>query len=726
MTAILSVAVPVPLPQLFDYLAPPDCTPEVGCRVLIPFGRGHRVGIVVGASNHSDVPRERLKAVVDVLDSTPLLSGELLTTLQWAARYYQHPLGAVLEAALPVVLRQAKPIPLEGPRALALTAAGVACADAPPIRQGSRIRQLFDCLVASACSYEQLDVVLPGWRASAASLRQRGLAHTVAVNPQEDVAGSELPLVLGDEQQLAVDTIDAVFGTFTPFLLEGVTGSGKTEVYLQAIQRTLARGDQALVLVPEIGLTPQTMRRFRARFGSSVRALHSGLADGERTRAWLAAARGDARVILGTRSAIFAPLPRLGLIVVDEEHDASYKQQEGFRYSARDLAVVRAHALNVPVLLGSATPSLESLANVNAGRYQLLRLSARAGNARAPLMRVVDQRRARMREGMSPELITALRSCLGRGEQALIFRNRRGYAPVLLCHDCGWNALCARCDRALTWHRGRARLVCHHCGAERPVPAHCPECNSTALQPQGHGTERLEEALLELFPTTPVLRIDRETTRRRGSLEALFDRLGPEQPGIYVGTQMLAKGHDLPNLTLVAILGVDEGLHSVDFRAAERLGQLVIQVAGRAGRAAKAGEVLLQTHHPDHALLASLLRGGYRALAQALLQERRIAEMPPFSHMALLRAEAKSVDHCQAFLAAALDVAEKPEAIEMLGPLPAPMPLRAGMHRAQLLANAAERSRLQAFLPAWIDRLRALPAARRVRWSIDVDPIDLY
>ena len=497
-------------------------------------------------------------------------------------------------------------------------------------------------------------------------------------------------------------------------------------MYLGLIERVLAAGGQALMLVPEIGLTPQTLRRFRERFGGRVFALHSGLAEGERSRAWLAAARGDAGVILGTRSAIFAPLPHLAFIAVDEEHDASYKQQDGFRYSARDLAIVRARALGVPVMLGSATPSLESLANVEAGRYTCVRLSARPGAARAPTLRVLDMRRSRLVHGMSPELVTAVRDCLARGEQALIFRNRRGYAPVLTCHDCGWHADCERCAKPMTLHRARARLVCHHCAAERPVPAQCPECGAQTLAPQGHGTERLEEALVDLFPQAPVVRIDRETTRRRGALEALFDSLGPDRAGIYVGTQMLAKGHDLPNLTLVAILGVDDGLYSADFRASERLGQLVVQVSGRAGRASKPGAVLLQTHHPDHALLGTLLRGGYRGLAASLLAERHDAQWPPYAHLALLRAEAKQLQQTEKFLRDATQAAGAPEGIEIAGPIPAPMPLRAGMHRAQLLLSSAERARLQHFLPAWIETLRALPSARQVRWSVDVDPIDLY
>lgn len=726
MPDVLRVAVPVPLPQLFDYRAPPGETVAAGCRVVVPFGRNKRVGIVVGHAATSEVPAGRLKTIDAVLDDAPLIGAELLATLQWASRYYQHPLGAVLETALPVGMRQAKPLPFEGERALTLAAAGRAVAADPPLRRGTRVRTLFERLVDGPLAYATLDETLPGWRDSASALRQRDFVETIALStatlPTARVTGPTLT----DEQRAAIDAVAAEHGRFRAFLLEGVTGSGKTEVYLQLIERVLAAGGQALMLVPEIGLTPQTLRRFRERFGASVFALHSGLAEGERSRAWLAAARGDAGVILGTRSAIFAPLPRLAIIAVDEEHDASYKQQDGFRYSARDLAIVRARALGVPVVLGSATPSLETLANVEAERYTRVRLSARPGSARAPTLRVVDMRRSRLVHGMSPELVTAVRDCLARGEQALIFRNRRGYAPVLTCHDCGWHADCERCAKPMTLHRARARLVCHHCGAERNVPAQCPECAAQTLAPQGHGTERLEEALVDLFPQAPVVRIDRETTRRRGALEALFDSLGPDKPGIYVGTQMLAKGHDLPNLTLVAILGVDDGLYSADFRASERLGQLVVQVSGRAGRASKPGSVLLQTHHPDHALLGTLLRGGYRGLAASLLAERRDAQWPPYAHLALLRAEAKQLQQTEKFLRDAAEAAGMPDGIDLAGPIPAPMPLRAGMHRAQILLSSAERARLQHFLPAWIDALRALASARHVRWSVDVDPIDLY
>jgi primosomal protein N' (replication factor Y) len=542
-----------------------------------------------------------------------------------------------------------------------------------------------------------------------------------------------VPHALNDEQQAAVDSLLAVRGTFAPMLLDGVTGSGKTEVYLHAIADCLARGRQALVLVPEIGLTPQTLKRFRERLGVPVHALHSGLGDGERARTWAACARGEARVIVGTRSAVFLPLPQAGLIVIDEEHDASFKQLDGIRYHARDFALMRAKALAVPIVLGSATPALESLRNAQAGRYTHLRLRTRAGVAQTPRVRVVDVRKRPLDAGMSAELFDAISSTLTSGGQALVFKNRRGYAPVLLCHDCGWSAQCPRCstpDRGvpMTVHAGGRRLQCHHCGARRPAPDACPDCGGLALQSQGAGTERIEEALAKRFPDVPVLRIDRGTTQRRDALEKLLHEFG-NAPGILVGTQMLAKGHDLPNLALVAVVGVDEGLFSADFRAPEKLAQLLIQVAGRAGRATRPGEMLLQTHHPQHPLLNTLLSGGYHAFADAELAQREGAGFPPFAHLALLRAEAQQVDVTHAFLQTAKAIlrdAAPAELVEAHGPLPAPMPRRAGYQRAQLLLSSDDRRALHGALDAALPTIYALPEARRVRWSLDVDPVDLY
>ena len=726
MPAVVVVAVPVPLVQLFDYLPPSGIAADElppGTRVSVPFGRSQRVGIVIEHRLDSELDPGRLRAIHSRLDAAPLVSAELLATLQWLARYYLHPLGEVLETALPVGLRRARVPPAQGQPGLMLAPG----ADAPGARAGSGSAALLDLLAAGPMPLNDLDTRLPNWRGAAANLRRRGLVKGVHLMQSARAALRIAAPPLTTEQAVAVESIGAQLGSFAPFLLEGITGSGKTEVYLALSERVLAQGRQVLVLVPEIGLTPQLLRRFRERLGVPVHVLHSGLADGERTRAWLAAARGESCVVLGTRSAIFTPLPHAGLIVVDEEHDASYKQQDGLRYSARDAALVRGKALGVPVVLGSATPSLETLANVDSGRYQRAHLSSRPGAAREPKFHLVDMRGRNLRDGLAPEIIDAVRACLARGEQALLFRNRRGYAPVLMCHACGWHATCERCDKPLTWHRGAARLRCHHCGAEQRVPPHCPQCNNAALAPQGLGTERMEQALQALFPHAPVVRIDRETTRRKDSMQELLGRLGPDQPGILVGTQMLAKGHDLPNLTLVGLVGVDEGLFSVDFRAGERLAQLIVQVAGRAGRAHKPGAVWLQTHQPQHPLLRELLRHGYVHVARTmLLEERRAAALPPFAYLALLRAEAKLPADVDAFLEAARQLAGAPSQVSVLGPMPAPMPRRAGLQRGQLLLSAEERAPLHLFLAPWMDQLRATPQARRVRWSLDVDPLDLY
>jgi primosomal protein N' (replication factor Y) len=724
MTAVLRVALPLPLLTLFDYLPPAAGEARAGSRVRVPFGRGEMVGVVIDPAAEASVGVKRLKQASEVLDPYPLLDAELLATLAWAADYWAGAPGEAFANALPLALREPRPLPPTGREVWALTTQGQSARDAKSRKGGSAA--LLDALHDGPRAADELAFALPDWRAAA---RRRGEAGRGEKSEIEDTALNALPApgpALSEEQAAAVAAIGEGFGGYQPYLLDGVTGSGKTEVYLALIERALAEGKQTLLLVPEIGLAPQTVRRLRERLGVAIEVLHSNLAEGERARAWLRARNGSARVVLGTRSAVFTPLPNAGLIIVDEEHDSSYKQQEGFRYHARDLALVRARALGVPVVLGSATPSLETLGNVEAGRYRKLVLRVRPGASQSTRVQIVDMRAQRLDHGLSPTLVNAVAATIGRGEQALVFRNRRGYAPVLLCHDCGWHADCPRCERPMTLHAGRRRLICHHCDNTMAVPVTCPSCGSANLSPQGQGTERLEEALAERFPEVPVVRIDRETTRRREAFGEILDGLREDKPAILVGTQMLAKGHDLPNLTLVAIVGVDEGLHSVDFRASERLAQLVVQVAGRAGRASKPGSVLLQTHHPDHAMLHGLLRGGYPAVAATLLEERRLLDLPPFAHQVLLRADALGRAEVDEFLAQALAAIGDPADLRIAGPMPAPMPLRAGRHRGQLLVEASSRARLHAFLRPWQHALAALPAVRKVRWSLDVDPIDLY
>ena len=720
---VLRVALPVPLPTLFDYLPPPGAAPDpswIGRRLRVPFGRGERVGLVQ-ALGPAESPPEGLRAATELLDPQPLLDPELQQLLAFCARYYHAPPGEVVATALPADLRNGGPLPETAGAGWRITQAG-RLALAKPGR--GRPRQLLERLAQGELEEATLDAEGGDWRAALRTLAGRGEAERVLLPPATEPAadiGAPTPTA-AQAQALAALREGSGFRTL---LLEGVTGSGKTEVYLRAIRDCVEAGRQALVLVPEIGLAPQVLQRFRTRLGLPVWEYHSGLADGERARAWAAMARGEGRVLVGTRSAVFVPLPRAGLIVVDEEHDGSYKQQDGIRYHARDLALVRARALEVPILLGSATPSLESLHNALQGRYRLLRLPQRAGAAKPPSVRVLDVRKRPLEHGLSEEAFAALAACQARGEQALVFRNRRGYAPVLICHDCGWRAQCKRCDSAMTVHGAGRGLICHHCGARAQRPLACPDCGSLGLQPQGFGTERLEEALAERFPQARILRIDRGTTRRRGELEARLREFGNE-PGILVGTQMLAKGHDLPRLTLVVVVGVDEGLFSADFRAGEKLAQLLVQVAGRAGRAERPGEVLLQTHHPGHPLLATLLGGGYPALAALALAEREAAGFPPYTHLAMLRAEALREGEVQAFLAEAATLAPAIAGVHVSAPMPAPMPRRAGRARAQMLLTAAQRPALHALLSQWIPGLYALKSARRVRWSLDVDPVDLY
>ncbi|GAB4295483.1 MAG: primosomal protein N' [Thiohalomonadaceae bacterium] len=725
---VLHIAIPSPLRRRFDYLAPAEAIAP-GSRVRIRFGRRLLVGVVLGSSAHSEVPPDRLRPVEAVLDAEPLLPVEILELLTWASAYYHHPIGEVCAAALPAALRQGEPAQPRTLRRHALTATGRAARPdelkrAP--RQAALLAHL-QRLDAPAGAGEL--AAIEGWQGTMARLVEKGWVEVqeIPALPATGMA-SDTPPPLAAAQQAAVDAVSAAFGRFGGFLLDGVTGSGKTEVYLRLIAQNLAAGRQTLILVPEIGLTPQLLERFRRRFPVPIAVLHSGLADGERLNAWLAARAGLAPIVIGTRSAVFTPLPRLGLIVVDEEHDPSFKQQDGFRYSARDVAVVRAQKAGVPIVLGSATPALESLANATAGRYVRLELPERAGSAIHPRLHLLDIRHQRLDGGISEPLYGVIGRHLERGGQVLLFLNRRGYAPVLLCHDCGWVATCRRCDAHLTYHAGQQRIRCHHCGTERPVPPQCGSCGSHDLRPIGHGTERVEEALRARFPDTGIERIDRDATRRKGSLEAKLERVHSGAARLLIGTQMLAKGHHFPDVTLVGILDADQGLFSVDFRAGERMAQLILQVAGRAGRAERPGEVLIQTHHPDHPLLRLLIDQGYGAFAAAALEERRQAGLPPYAFLALLRAEAPAAAMPQAFLEQARLLAEglQPEGVMLLGPVPAPMERRAGRYRAQLLLQTASRPALHRLLDRWLPLLEDSKEGRRVRWSLDVDPGEMF
>ncbi len=697
----------------------------------VPFGRQETVGVVLGVTAESDLPREKLKSIRRLLDAVPLLPPMLMELLTWASAYYHHPIGEVMATALPVLLRRGLPVTVAGEKRYALTDQA---RQLPPetLKRSPLQQRLVQTLRehVEGLSAAALAEVAENWRDAMKRLETRGFVRVTekpCLPPRP--AGQHSAPQLSAAQAEAGAAIQAAAGKFQCLLLLGVTGSGKTEVYLRAIEEVMARGGQVLVLVPEIGLTPQLVTRFEGRLNAPVAVMHSGLNESERLCAWQMARLGQAAVVIGTRSAVFTPMPKLALIIIDEEHDASFKQQDGFRYHARDVAIKRARLETLPVLLGSATPALESLHNAQQGRYRLLSLPERTGAAQPPRVTLLDLKRLKLNEGISPPLIEALQARLQRNEQSLLFLNRRGFAPVLMCHDCGWLAPCKRCDARLTIHQRSHKLRCHHCGAEAQLPATCPACGSGNLHGIGAGTERIETALVRLFPQARIERIDRDSTRRKGSLEEKLRRVHAGEADILVGTQMLAKGHDFPNLTLVGVLNADQGLYSADFRSEERLVQQLVQVAGRAGRADKPGEVLIQTFHPDNPAFAALAHHDYREFGNYALAERQAAQYPPFAHLALLRAESPKPDAALAFLRAAHGHAQalaEAEVVRLMDPVPSPMERRAGRYRAQLLAQAGARKALHDFLKAWLLQLENEKLGRKVRWSLDVDPVEMY
>ena len=750
---VFRVALDTPLKRLFDYLAPVGrlfAAPiSPGMRVRVPFGRQQLVGIVMEVAASTDVPREKLKPILEVLDAVPVMDAAALALLQWAADYYHHPIGEVLSTALPKAMRSGATAEAREER-WSVTAAGIAGHSLGEPRRAPKQRELLAYLVgvadagvapaavdgepaaasAAGASATTLDGAFPKWREAARQLVERGWVTSTEVSlidGESRFAVKAQGPELRDEQRAAVDAVGEALGRFGAFVLHGVTGSGKTEVYLRLVERVLQQGRRALVLVPEIGLTPQLVGRFRDRFDTPMAVLHSALTDNERLTAWRDAFSGHARIVLGTRSAVFAPIPDLGIIIVDEEHDASFKQHEGgFRYSARDLAVVRAQRADVPILLGSATPALESLQNVAGGRYVRLSMPHRAAKAEPPRMALIDLRANAEHSGISTPALQAMQRHLSEDGQVLVFLNRRGYAPTLLCTACGWVAPCQECDARLTVHLASSRLRCHHCGYDTKLPERCPVCGF-AVKPVGQGTERIEEALAGIFPGVTLARLDRDVVRRRGDMEEVVRRMSSGEARILVGTQMVTKGHDFPNVTLVVVLNADQGLFSSDFRAPERLAQTIVQVAGRAGRGTRPGEVLIQTEFPGHPLLLSLLSEGYDGFARTALAERQQASWPPFSRLAAVRDSAKTAEHALEFLAEARKLAGKlPKGLKLLGPVPAAMSKKAGRYHAQLLIEGADRASLHHFLQSWLPAVEQLPSVRRVRWALDVDPIELF
>lgn len=723
---IARIALDVPLPGPFDYLIPPAFASLLpGQRVVVPFGRRQMAGIVVGLADKSDFAPERLKPIQQVFSEEQPLPDELLSLLQFASQYYHYPLGETVMRALPGLLREAQDLPDQKLGWLALTEVGREALAGLPKRAVVK-QKLFAMLShAPACSYDALRE-----QGSSAAAQVRDWLHSgwlvAAEPPATTYTASPIPR-LNSEQMHAVNSVVASLGQFKTWLLHGVTGSGKTEVYLNIVAEVLQRGGQALVLVPEINLTPQLEGRFRSRFPNHrLVTLHSNLAEGERLRNWQAAMTGKADVVLGTRLSIFTPLPRLAIVIVDEEHDASFKQQEGLRYSARDIAAVRAQRRAVPLLLGSATPSLESWYNARSGKYGLLQLKERAvSSARLPTIRRVDTRINEPTEGLTEPVIEALRQTVARGEQALVFLNRRGYAPVLYCPGCGWKADCHRCSAALVWHARHKRLRCHHCGHEERPPAACPKCGNMDLRPIGEGTQRIEDVLQSRLPQARILRVDRDSTRARGSFDEMLGQIHGREIDILVGTQMLAKGHDFPHVSLVVVLNADGALYSTDFRAGERLFALLMQVAGRAGRAELAGEVWIQTQFPEHPLYLALQQHDYNGYAEELLMQRKSAGFPPYEFQAVLRAEAQQVQQLEQFLQQAARLAQ-PLSNEVLvyDPVESLMPRVANRHRWQLLLQSESRQSLQKLLFQWEPQLWKI-APRELRWNLDVDPLDV-
>ena len=726
----IRVAVPVYLYDCFDYslTAEQYHQAEVGARVAVSFGRQNVVGVIVEKLT-DEKPLDlgfKLKAITELLDDNAILDAKVLSLLTWSAQYYQFPIGEVMHAALPSFLRQGKPYNL-----LARMWKLIDDHAEDKLKRSEKQQDAYKILKLHPTGTSENILNLAGIEtATLKALEKKKITQCILeaqdFKPQV-MTLAQMPLTPNDEQKRAIQNILKVRHSYHAFLLDGLTGSGKTEVYLQVMQEVLKQGKQVLVLVPEIGLTPQTVSRFQSRFHCHIALLHSGLNDSKRLQAWQSAQTGKASIVIGTRSAIYTPLPHLGLIVLDEEHDLSFKQQEGFRYHARDVALYRAHLENCPIILGSATPSIDSYALVEQGKMTRLELDQRAGVAVMPKMHVIDLKVAQKQNGISQQLIHEVQKRLDKKEQVLIFLNRRGYAPVLICESCGWQAKCPHCDANFTVHRQPYQhLHCHHCGTIHRMPEHCPQCQHSELKPIGLGTAKVEENLQALFPNFDVIRVDRDSTSRVGSWQKIYNKIQKSEPIILLGTQMLAKGHHFPYVTLVAILDIDSGLLSVDFRATERTAQLIIQVAGRAGRGEKKGEVYLQTLRPDHPLLNTLLESGYRSFAKQTLKERKAAWMPPYRYAALLRCESKDQELNQSFLQEHAQVLRQASenSIDIWGPIPAPMERKAGRYQAHMVLLSKDRARMHFYIRQWWQNVwHNKPHGMKL--SLDIDPQEL-
>jgi len=726
MTTIIQVSVPCPLRFNFDYLNNNEAHSwQIGQRVLVPFGSRQLIGIIISIRQSSeDDNLAKLKPIIECLDEKPLLDEDLLSLSHWLSAYYHHPLGDCFQAVLPKKLRQGEQAQLETETIWQLSSSQ------EKSTLGSKQQQIIDLLQQYPLGLSQTELYkkIGSCKPSLNSLEEKKrLSQSQQIKQQPISTNLSEPCNLNDEQQDAVESVWKSAQQFMPFLLQGITGSGKTEVYIELTERMVKQGKQVLILIPEIGLTSQFVSRFRQRVAAYISVLNSSISDRERKQSWLLAKEGLANIIIGTRSAVFTPLKNIGLIIIDEEHDGSYKQQDGLRYHARNIALIRAQRAKIPIILGSATPSLESLYKVEQERYKLLELTYRATGAKLPKVHLVDSTGPKAANGVSSILYRAIAEQLDRENQVLLFINRRGFAPVLMCHECNWQASCSHCDAKMIVHQRKNTLCCHHCGLIQRLPTQCPKCQTNDLNTYGAGTEQIELSLQAYFPDTTVLRIDRDSTQKVNAFADMVTNIQQGGAKILVGTQMLAKGHDFHNVTLVGVLDADQGLLSADFRASETLAQLIIQVTGRAGRGEKSGEVYIQTSQPQHPFWQDLINQPYRVIANKLLKERETISMPPVGSLCVIRAEDQQEQLAIQFLSdvAALLIQHNQQQVLVLGPVPAIMEKRAGRYRAQLLLSCPTRKPIHQLLDHYIDIISAQKLAKKVRWSIDIDPLDL-
>lgn len=728
----IQVAIPVPMRQLFTYIVPSSMNTNkklVGERVIVPFGHRQVIGIVIRAEEETLVEKEKLKPIISRIDTDTHLPSHLLKLLNTAANYYHHPIGDVFQQALPVLLRKTEPpkTPVILYWQLNENCEKIVIETLINGRSQKQV-QLFE-LIKNHHKLTWPEIRTLGYtKAQLNALEKKEIISSTekaieVFSWQDEYLNKENKLSLSAEQAVIVSAINQSTDEYSCHLIDGVTGSGKTEVYLQAMEKVLQNQQHILVLVPEIGLTPQTLTRFEQRFNVPIFLHHSGLNDKERFDTWQSALKGSAAIVIGTRSAVFSPLPNLGLIIVDEEHDSSFKQQDTFRYHGRDIAILRAKQLNIPIVLGSATPCFESLQNALSGKYHYHQLTKRAGKSSHAKIALIDVANQPLEFGLSKPLKQLIEKTLSKGEQVLVFLNRRGFSPAINCQECHWVAECQRCNKPYTLHRSQGLLICHHCTSQKRVPSQCNECGSVRITPVGQGTEQVEEFLAETFNQYSTIRIDRDSTRRKGELAKRLQEVSDKEHQILIGTQMLAKGHHFPDVTLVAMLDIDGALFSYDYRASEHMAQLLIQVAGRAGRASKPGKVVIQTQYPQHPLLQDLVNNGYQHFAQQSLTERKMAFLPPFGFQALFRAEANYPSYPEKFLRQIIQ--SSPLTCDVAGPMPAAMEKKAGKYRYHLILQAKSRPELHNTIRNILDNIQQNELLNKVRWSIDVDPIDL-